>query len=84
VFGELMEGESVLSSIERTPVDSKDKPMIDIVIIQTHVVSEPFKAADDSELSDDASKLLTYWKASGSDSKSSAPSVGKYLMNKRK
>lgn len=43
VFGKLTSGFNVLDSLEATPVDEKNHPLEDLVIISTIVVSNPFR-----------------------------------------
>lgn len=63
--------------IEKVPTDSKDRPMIDITIFSTEILNNPFDSLDESKLSEDASKLLNFWKTQSN--KKEVPSVGKYL-----
>ncbi|KAK9478346.1 cyclophilin-like domain-containing protein [Lipomyces japonicus] len=72
VFGKVVGGSDVLDKMEKTPVDSNDRPLLDIVIRNMSVISDPFKEYM-AELKDKetngAHEVTTASKANDSDEK---------------
>lgn len=89
VFGKIVGGLETLNEIEKIEVDNKDRPIEDIVIINTQIFVDPYQEADEqlaAERAEESQKVAEETAATEDKKKTETqqlkvyrPGVGKYL-----